>query len=267
MDLSTIDLNLLVYLDALLLERHVTNAGKRLGLSQSAMSRALSRLRAVFDDELLVKTTSGMTPTPLAEQLEPQVRRMLGEIAHLLRVAQPFDPSTSQGHISVALDPWAIEMLEELLLFGLDTPNLTLRLEPMPQDLDSALAFGAVDLALYFSPLPGSNPLGHTAFLAPAKAPWLHIIGSPMSLPLEELLRGELGIPIGATSRVVLKEHAPPALPSSMARHMAGDWVPTGLRAHLCAHTSHRAAYPQAVAWLLAHLGERLVDEGTLTAM
>ena len=61
-NLNQIDLNLLVYLEVLLRERNVTQAANQLGLSQPAMSNGLRRLRALFDDPLLVRTSEGMTP-------------------------------------------------------------------------------------------------------------------------------------------------------------------------------------------------------------
>ena len=64
MDVAGFDLNLLKAFDALYAERHVTHAGLRVGLSQSAMSGALTRLREVFEDELFVRTPAGMQPTP-----------------------------------------------------------------------------------------------------------------------------------------------------------------------------------------------------------
>ena len=63
MDLADFDLNLLKAFDALYAERHVTHAGKRIGLSQSAMSGALTRLREVFKDELFVRSPTGMQPS------------------------------------------------------------------------------------------------------------------------------------------------------------------------------------------------------------
>ena len=63
MNLNRIDLNLLVYLDVLLRERNVTQAANKLSLSQPAMSNGLKRLRDLFDDPLLVRTSEGMTPT------------------------------------------------------------------------------------------------------------------------------------------------------------------------------------------------------------
>ena len=76
-NLNQIDLNLLVYLEVLLRERNVTQAANQLGLSQPAMSNGLRRLRALFDDPLLVRTSEGMTPTERALELEPLVKEIL----------------------------------------------------------------------------------------------------------------------------------------------------------------------------------------------
>jgi hypothetical protein len=69
MDIAGFDLNLMKAFDALYAERHVTRAGSRIGLSQSAMSGALTRLRELLADELFVRTPSGMQPTPRAMTL------------------------------------------------------------------------------------------------------------------------------------------------------------------------------------------------------
>ena len=69
MNINRVDLNLLVYLDALLRERNVTQAANQLNLSQPAMSNGLRRLRDLFDDPLLVRTSDGMTPTERALEL------------------------------------------------------------------------------------------------------------------------------------------------------------------------------------------------------
>lgn len=63
MNLQTVDLNLLLVFEALMEERGVTRAAKRVGLSQPAMSNALARLRRTFDDPLFVRTSEGMSPT------------------------------------------------------------------------------------------------------------------------------------------------------------------------------------------------------------
>ena len=85
MNVNRIDLNLLVYLDALLRERNVTQAANQLNLSQPAMSNGLRRLRELFDDPLLVRTSDGMTPTERALELEPVVREVLTQIDRAVR--------------------------------------------------------------------------------------------------------------------------------------------------------------------------------------
>src|SRR6187402_2076311 len=96
MDLHGFDLNLLVALDALLAERSVTNAGRRVHLRQSAVSGVLARLRHAFNDKLLVASRGGMTLTPLGESLIEPVRSILEEIHRTMIVNVPFDPKTSR---------------------------------------------------------------------------------------------------------------------------------------------------------------------------
>ena len=86
-NLSRIDLNLLVALDALLTERSVTRAATRVGLGQSAMSHNLARLRALFGDELLTRGPEGMRPTPRALALIDPVRIALAQITALARMS------------------------------------------------------------------------------------------------------------------------------------------------------------------------------------
>ena len=88
-NLSRIDLNLLVALDALLTERSVTRAATRVGLGQSAMSHNLARLRALFGDELLTRGPEGMRPTPRALALIDPVRIALAQITALARMCLP----------------------------------------------------------------------------------------------------------------------------------------------------------------------------------
>jgi DNA-binding transcriptional LysR family regulator len=81
MKLGAIDLNLLVVFDAVMQERNVTRAGRRLGLSQPAMSHALIRLRHMLKDGLFIRSPKGMVPTPRAEQLNMPVRAALDGLA------------------------------------------------------------------------------------------------------------------------------------------------------------------------------------------
>ena len=95
MNLGRIDLNLLVYLDALLTEGSVTRAADKLGISQPAMSNGLRRLRDLFDDPLLVRTSEGMTPTERARELEPVLRDVLSTVDRAVQPRSSFDPALS----------------------------------------------------------------------------------------------------------------------------------------------------------------------------
>ncbi len=95
MRFNKFDLNLLVALDALLTERSVSRAAARINLSPSATSDALARLRAFFDDELLVQVGRRMEPTPRAESLQHAVRDMLVRLDSTITTQPSFDPSRS----------------------------------------------------------------------------------------------------------------------------------------------------------------------------
>ena len=82
-NISRVDLNLLVVFDALMAERHLSRAASRVGRSQPAMSHALRRLRDLFNDPLLVRGKGGMTPTARALELEAPVRPLTGPRSHV----------------------------------------------------------------------------------------------------------------------------------------------------------------------------------------
>lgn len=145
-----INLNLLAVLDALLAERSVTRAAMQLGLSQSATSHALRRLRAFFDDPLLVRGSAGMVPTALAEELAAPVRRGLLELQRAVRRELDFDPGRSNRTFSVAT-------ADHPLLTGLPrfmdhaavaAPETGLNVMPLTDGLAKRLEVGEVDLVL-----------------------------------------------------------------------------------------------------------------------
>ena len=103
MNLRSIDLNLLVALDALLSEQHVTRAADRVGLSQPAMSNALSRLRHLFQDELLVRTATGMQATARALELAEPARQVLRQIERVFERDAGFDAATSARTFTIRL--------------------------------------------------------------------------------------------------------------------------------------------------------------------
>src|ERR1700674_95948 len=95
MDIRAVDLNLLKAFDALNSERAVTRAASRIGLSQPAMSHALSRLRDLFSDDLFVRTPGGMEPTARAREIAPLVSSAIEQIEAALNLGTGFDPATS----------------------------------------------------------------------------------------------------------------------------------------------------------------------------
>ncbi|KAA0114894.1 LysR family transcriptional regulator [Methylobacterium sp. P1-11] len=128
MDISSFDLNLLKVFDALYAERNVTRAGLRVGLSQSAVSGALSRLRELLADELFVRTPTGMQPTVRADDLAGPIADALGLVRGALR-ADPFDPSTADRTFTIAMSDYAAFVLLPPLLarLGEEAPGIDLR--------------------------------------------------------------------------------------------------------------------------------------------
>lgn len=128
MNINRIDLNLLVYLDALLRERNVTQAANQLNLSQPAMSNGLRRLRELFNDPLLVRTSDGMTPTERALELEPIVREVLKTIDQAVQPTAAFEPMEAQRVFRIMASDYAESTLLPTVLGQLRTlaPGLTL---------------------------------------------------------------------------------------------------------------------------------------------
>lgn len=114
--LRSIDVNLLVALDALLDERSVTRAAERMGVSQSAMSRTLARLRELVGDPLLVRNVNEMERTPVAEDLCGPLRQALGQLDALVTEREAFDPATSARSFRLEItDHAAVAVLPRLL--------------------------------------------------------------------------------------------------------------------------------------------------------
>jgi len=107
MQAGRIDFNLLNYLDVLLRERNVTRAASHLGLSQPAMSNGLRRLRLLFDDPLLIRTSEGMTPTERANELQPVIRDVLSKIDKAVQPQTAFDATTAERVFRIMASDYA----------------------------------------------------------------------------------------------------------------------------------------------------------------
>jgi LysR family nod box-dependent transcriptional activator len=164
MNLSQFDLNLLVSLDALLIERNVTRAGQRVGLSQPAMSGTLSRLRDLFKDELLVRVGRQLELTPLAQELAPQLRRQLQGVEDLLNARRSFVPATEARTFTIAASDYVVFLLLQPLVARLaeQAPNIQLRFIRLDQASTDRLAEDAIDFVImpsYLEPHFPSEPL------------------------------------------------------------------------------------------------------------
>lgn len=139
MSLAGKDLNLLVALRALLEEEHVTRAGDRIGMGQSSMSAALSRLRVQFNDELLVRVGRDYELTPLARQLLPQVQLTIPLIERALGGGDEFDPQTSTRTFSLMMSDFAALELAPVFHRALErAPGIGIHILPLPpQPTDS----------------------------------------------------------------------------------------------------------------------------------
>jgi DNA-binding transcriptional LysR family regulator len=146
-ELAAIDLNLLLALDALLAERHVTRAARRARASQPAMSRSLARLREVFDDPLLVRGGSELRLTPRAEALVEPLKTTLATVRGM--VASPrFDPARAIGTCRIAAtDDVALLLVSRLLpRMQAEAPGLAIVIVPWTADWHRRLVAGDVTL-------------------------------------------------------------------------------------------------------------------------
>jgi DNA-binding transcriptional LysR family regulator len=149
--LAGVDLNLLVVLDALLAERHVTRAARRVGLTQPAASHALARLRSLFDDPILVRGPGGgLIPTPRAEALAPVLRASLDGLATALRGEPVFDPPTAQRTFRIAINDHAELVLLPALVERLSriAPGIELWMVAVTRDPEVELIAGTIDCAI-----------------------------------------------------------------------------------------------------------------------
>lgn len=155
MDITKVDLNLLVAFAAMAQHRSVTRAAESIGLSQPAMSAAVARLRLLFDDALFVKTAAGMQPTPRAMQLSEPVLRVVEAIKAEILPASAFDPASSTKEFAIVTPDIAeVHFLPRILAeFARDAPQCALRTVSMSRHAAAdALASGAAELAIGYLP-------------------------------------------------------------------------------------------------------------------
>lgn len=181
--LTCFDLNLLVALDALLVERNVTRAAQKLFVTQQAMSASLGRLRAHFNDELLVRVGREMVPTPLGISLTGPVREALLVAERVLATEPNFDPATAERKFRIAFSDYASFVILPQLLKRVTSvaPGIVIEMEPLSPTVLSRIEHGEIacsvttnDLASFGGPRPGEalnmDPLFSDDFVCVADA-------------------------------------------------------------------------------------------------
>ncbi|GAA6133933.1 LysR family transcriptional regulator [Oceaniserpentilla sp. 4NH20-0058] len=160
MILRQFDLNLLIIFEALISECHVSRAADKVFLSQSAMSHALNRLREQLNDPILVRTESGLQPTPRAKALAPKVRNALQLLQQSLLPPDDFDAARSERTFTIASTDYFEAVIFPDLLNHLLTiaPSIKIEIEMIREESShKRLANGEVDLVVGLNsqqPLP-----------------------------------------------------------------------------------------------------------------
>ncbi len=162
MNLRSVDLNLLVVFDMLIQERSTTKAGSRLAMSQSAVSKALGRLRALTDDELFIREPGGLVPTHRAQLIAPPVRNALALIRTGIQAPDEFDFASSARVFRLAATDYVVDVLVHrvLDLLSMTAPNIALQVELLPLHVSTssdarlqpalkALKHGEIDLLVH----------------------------------------------------------------------------------------------------------------------
>jgi DNA-binding transcriptional LysR family regulator len=151
MDDKKPDLNLLLALEALLAEKNVTRAAKRLNLSQPALSAQLSRLRTIFRDELLIPTSRGVLPTAMALELQTPLRQALDQVRALVSRTQSFDPANASVNLAISSSDYmqVAILLPFLLRINVLAPGMRVIVRPLHNSdvVKAELDRGDVDVA------------------------------------------------------------------------------------------------------------------------
>lgn len=234
--LSAIDLNLLPVLHAVLETRSIKASAPRLGLSPSAVSHALARLRELLDDALLVRSGRSMQLTPRAERLRPRVQRLVDDLAQALRREQDLEPATLSRAFAIAGTDFVELVLFEPLGRRLArlAPRVDLYGQPVWGDVTEQVREGRCDaLVGVFGEVPDDI---HTADLVHSNFVCLMRAGHPA-------LKGRLTL-----RRYAALEHVLVA-PRGQPRGVVDDVLEAqGLRRRVARTVSSFAVAPYLVA-------------------
>jgi len=168
LNLRSVDLNLLPVFEAAYEERSLSRAAVRLSMTQPAVSHALARLRHTFRDDLFVRHSRGMTPTPIADAIYGRLGDALGLVRAAVGESRGFDPRVSQRHFTIAIPHPMGPMLALNLIGAMQSaaPNVTLAFSTRsrPMELERDLVSGRTDLSVDWLALKREGLVDETLF-------------------------------------------------------------------------------------------------------
>jgi len=261
-NLTMVDLNLLRVFEAMMLERSVSQAAQRLNLTQPAVSNALARLRAAFDDRLFVRTRAGMEPTAVARTLYEPIEHGLAAIRSALSESVRFDPLTSRRRFTIiTTDVGELTYVAELLrMSAQEAPHVDVRvMEAASQEYERLLDSGQADLALGRFRIRDTfrcERIGSCIYVAVLCAAHANHLGIPPGavIPYETFLGSPHVdvIPRGATENPIA-----PALGADAARRRIALSIPhTAVLSVLIPGTELVATLPQPAVSALCQNGK-----------
>lgn len=238
MNLASVDLNLLVTLDAVLTERHLTRAGERVGANQPTMSQRLARLRRMFDDELLVRNGREYELTPLAEQIREPLRDILKNIELTLEQRPAFDPASDERTFAIAASDYATYLVLQPALRRIqdEAPGVRIEVHPISSAARAAVEDGDMDLAIVPASVGLDLPSEHLFTDRWVAIAWSgnHEVGAKLSLQqyraMPHLVFGTGFQAIGIADRELRAEHPDLRVAMSIPSFFLLPFMLTGTR-------------------------------------
>ena len=196
MDLYRVNLNLLIALDHLLTEKSVTNAAKKLAITQAAMSNNLQQLRAIFTDELLVREKHHMLLTPYAKELQPKLHQIIEELRALIMDGPQFTPKKSERLFKIGMPDYMVALVMPTLLHFLEknAPHVRIMVVPIQYSCGAA-PFETGDYDLAIGKMLSSQPSVRSTLLFKDKGVCIlnpkHPLAKKKKITLQEYIAGE----------------------------------------------------------------------------
>ena len=159
-DLRLVDTTILMVFLGIMRHRQATAVAREMGLTQPAVSHALKRLRALYDDPLFLRRAHGLEPTAVARELEPKIRRIVRLISETLAEQADFDPQSTAMTLKIGAFDYELSTILPELVSDLRSinPNIGIHTYPLAnRDALEALVTGQIDMAIGYFDFPSRN--------------------------------------------------------------------------------------------------------------